>query len=90
MCVLCLYVLCCPAKLLALIKTESCKISRDLFVSTWCIGLIGFRKDCLCHQRRRKQHANTAPHRAYRWLVAFVCGFVFLFFLLQKNCHLGL
>lgn len=81
------FMLCCPTKLLALIKNLSLKISRDLCVPTWYIGLAGFRKDCLCCQWHRKQHVNIAGG----WLLLCVAlWFVVFFFWEQKNCHPGL
>lgn len=70
------FMLCCPTKLLALIKNLSLKISRDLCVPTWYIGLAGFRKDCLCCQWHRKQHVNIAGG----WLLLCVALWFVVFF----------
>lgn len=75
------FMLCCPTKLLALIKNLSLKISRDLCVPTWYIGLAGFRKDCLCCQWHRKQHVNIAGG----WLLLCVALWFVVFFFLRAE-----
>lgn len=72
-----LHVICCPAKLSVLIKTENHQISWALSVPALCIGLGGFRKDFVVSGT---ESSMLILHlRACRWLVAFVCGFWFSF-----------